>query len=95
MMADEQIENFEVFNLGTGKGNTVLEVIKAFEKVSGVSLNYKIDDRRVGDIVAAYADTTKANKTLGWEAKSDLEEALKTAWEWEKKIRNIKPNISL
>lgn len=95
MMADEQIENFEVFNLGTGKGNTVLEVIKAFEKVSGVSLNYKIVDRRVGDIVAAYSDTTKANKTLGWEAKSDLEEALKTAWEWEKKIRNIKPNISL
>ena len=95
MMADEQIENFEVFNLGTGKGNTVLEVIKTFEKVSGVSLNYKIVDRRVGDIVSAYADTTKANKILGWRAKNDLEEALKTAWEWEKKIRNIKPNISL
>ncbi len=95
MMADEQIENFEVFNLGTGKGNTVLEVIKTFEKVSGVSLNYKIVDRRVGDIVSAYADTTKANKILGWRAKNDLEEALKTAWEWEKKIRNVKPNISL
>ena len=95
MMAGEQIENFEVFNLGTGEGNTVLEVIKTFEKVSGVSLDYKIVDRRAGDIVAAYADTTKANKILGWRAKNNLEEALKTAWEWEKKIRNVKPNISL
>ena len=89
MMADDQSENFEVFNLGTGKGNTVLEVIKTFEKVSGVSLNYKIVDRRPGDIAEAYADITKANKILGWKAKNDLEVALKTAWEWEKKIRNI------
>lgn len=88
-MADEQSENFEVFNLGTGKGNSVLEVIKTFEKVSGLALNYEIVDRRPGDIVEAYADTTKANKILGWEAKNDLEEALKTAWEWEKKIRNF------
>ena len=89
MMADEQSESFEVFNLGTGKGNSVLEVIKTFEKVSGVALIYEIVDRRPGDIVEAYADTTKANKILGWQAKNDLEEALKTAWEWEKKIRNI------
>ena len=89
MMADEQIDNFEVFNLGTGKGKSVLEVIKIFEKVSGVSLNYKIVDRRPGDIVEAYADTAKANKILRWKAKNDLGEALKTAWEWEKKLRNI------
>ncbi|MBT3443639.1 MAG: UDP-glucose 4-epimerase GalE [Flavobacteriaceae bacterium] len=89
MMADEQNGNFEIFNLGTGKGNTVLEVIKTFEKISGVSLNYKIVDRRPGDIVEAFANTTKANKILGWEAENDLEVALKTAWEWEKKIRNI------
>ncbi|MDB2521100.1 UDP-glucose 4-epimerase GalE [Flavobacteriaceae bacterium] len=89
MLADEQVENFEVFNLGTGKGNSVLEVIKTFEKVSGVSLNYEIVDRRQGDIVAAYTDTSKANKVLGWHAKNDLEVSLKTAWEWEKKIRNI------
>lgn len=89
MLADEQSENFEVFNLGTGKGNSVLEVIKTFEKVSGVSLNYEIVDRRQGDIVAAYADTSKANKVLGWHAKNDLGVSLKTAWEWEKKIRNI------
>ena len=89
MMTDVQSESFEVFNLGTGKGNSVLEVIKAFEKVSGVALTYEIVDRRPGDIVEAYADTTKANKILGWQAENDLEEALKTAWEWEKKIRNI------
>ena len=89
MMTEEQSESFEVFNLGTGKGNSVLEVIKTFEKVSGVALTYEIVDRRPGDIVEAYADTTKANKILGWQAENDLEEALKTAWEWEKKIRNI------
>ncbi len=89
MMANEQSEDFEVFNLGTGKGNSVLEVIKTFEKVSGLSLNYNIVDRRAGDIVEAYADTSKANKVLGWEAKNDLEEALKTAWQWEKKIRKL------
>ncbi len=88
IMADEQTENFEVFNLGTGKGNSVLEVIKTFEKVSGISLNYEIVDRRSGDIVEAYADTSKANKILGWQAVNNLEMALKTAWEWEKKIRN-------
>ena len=89
MMANDQSEDFEVFNLGTGKGNSVLEVIKTFEKVSGLSLNYNIVDRRAGDIVEAYADTSKANKVLGWEAKNDLEEALKTAWQWEKKIRKL------
>ncbi len=88
MIADEQSENFEVFNLGTGKGNSVLEVIKTFEKVSGISLSYEIVDRRSGDIVEAYADTSKANKILGWQAVNNLEMALKTAWEWEKKIRN-------
>ena len=89
MMADEQNDNFEVFNLGTGKGKSVLEVIKIFEKVSGVNLNFEIVDRRPGDIVEAYADTAKANKVLRWKAKNDLAEALKTAWEWEKKLRNI------
>ena len=68
MMTDEQSESFEVFNLGTGKGNSVLEVIKTFEKVSGVALTYEIVDRRPGDIVEAYADTTKANKIFGWQA---------------------------
>lgn len=87
MMSNQQSESFEVFNLGTGKGNSVLEVIKTFEKVSGVSLNYEIVSRRQGDIIEAYADTTKANKVLGWRAESSLKEALDTAWKWEKKIR--------
>ena len=87
MMSNQQSEYFEVFNLGTGKGNSVLEVIKTFEKVSGVSLNYEIVARRQGDVIEAYADTTKANKVLGWRAESNLKEALNTAWKWEKKIR--------
>ncbi len=80
-------DNYEVFNLGTGTGSTVLEVIKAFEKVSGESLNYKIVARREGDVTAAYADTTKANTVLGWKAEKTLEDAMADAWRWEKKIR--------
>ncbi len=79
--------NYEVFNLGTGKGSSVLEVIKSFEKVSGKKLNYKIVNRRPGDIMAAYADTTKANKDLGWKAISTLDEAMLSAWKWEQKTR--------
>ncbi|RNC89650.1 MAG: UDP-glucose 4-epimerase GalE [Allomuricauda sp.] len=81
-------ENFEVFNLGTGRGSSVLEVIHSFERVSGEKLNYKIAPRRSGDVVQAYADTSKANSVLGWKAESTLDEAVKSAWEWEKKIRN-------
>ena len=79
--------NYEVFNVGTGKGSSVLEVIHSFEKVSGQKLNYKIVDRRPGDITEAYADTTKANTVLGWKAHSTLDEAMKSAWDWEQKIR--------
>ncbi|WP_378186437.1 UDP-glucose 4-epimerase GalE [Aquimarina sp. W85] len=80
--------NFEVFNVGTGKGSTVIEVIKSFESVSDKKLNYKIVDRREGDITAAYADTSYANKELGWKAKSTLDEALSSAWKWEQKVRS-------
>lgn len=80
-------DKVEIFNLGTGTGNSVLEVIKAFEKVSGKSLPYKIVDRREGDIISAYANTDKANNVLGWSAKSTLEEGLSSAWKWEQKIR--------
>tara|TARA_R110002050_G_scaffold298008_2_gene460412 strand:- start:2236 stop:3243 length:1008 start_codon:yes stop_codon:yes gene_type:complete len=78
-------QNFEVFNIGTGKGYSVLEVINAFEDVSGKKLNYKIVSRREGDVIAAYADTTKANTILGWKAKLTLKEALSAAWKWENK----------
>ena len=77
----------ETFNIGTGTGSTVLEVIKSFEKVSGQKLAYKVVDRREGDVVEAFADTEKANSVLGWKAVSTLDEAVKSAWEWEKKIR--------
>lgn len=78
---------YEVFNLGSGKGSTVLEVIHAFEKVSGESLNYKIVAPREGDVTAAFADTTKANEVLGWKAEKSLEDAVADAWRWEQKIR--------
>lgn len=81
-------ENVEVFNLGTGTGSSVLEVIHAFEKVSEKKLPYKIVDRREGDVVEAYADTEKANKVLGWKTELSLEQALESAWKWEQKIRS-------
>jgi len=83
LLEDKQETAFEVFNVGTGRGSSVLEVIKTFEKVNKLKLNYKIVGRRAGDITAAYADTTKANKVLGWQAKENLEDALKSAWAWQ------------
>tara|TARA_R110000787_G_scaffold127817_3_gene239283 strand:+ start:2198 stop:3205 length:1008 start_codon:yes stop_codon:yes gene_type:complete len=85
LLSNSNKKDFEVFNVGTGKGSSVLEVIKAFEKVSGKSLNYKIVGRREGDITSAYADTTFANNELGWKTEKTLEEALFSAWEWQKK----------
>jgi len=82
--------NFEFFNLGTGTGSSVLEVVKAFEKVTDQKLNYKIVDRRSGDIEKVWADTRVANEVLGWKAKRSLEDTLESAWNWEKKIRGIK-----
>ncbi|MCQ0110324.1 UDP-glucose 4-epimerase GalE [Zhouia amylolytica] len=79
--------NYEVFNVGTGKGSSVMEVIESFERVSGQKLNYKIAPRRPGDVIEAYADTTKANEELGWKAVSTLDDAMASAWKWEQKIR--------
>ena len=79
--------NYETFNLGTGKGSSVLEVIQSFERVSGQKLNYRIANRRPGDITTAYADTTKANKDLGWKAELSLDDAMRSAWKWEQQIR--------
>ncbi len=78
-------EKMEFFNVGTGKGSSVLDVIKAFEKVSNKKLNYKIVGRREGDITSAYADISFANKELGWQTKLDLEDALASAWKWQLK----------
>ena len=76
----------EVFNLGTGNGITVLEAIHAFEKVSGVQLNYEIGPRRAGDIVSIYANNDKAVKQLGWNCKYGLDEMMLTAWQWEQSL---------
>jgi len=79
--------NYETFNLGTGTGSSVLEVIQSFERVSGEKLNYKITERRAGDIISAYADTNKANTDLGWKAQLTLDDAMRSAWQWEQNIR--------
>ena len=80
---------YEVFNLGTGKGSSVLEVVKSFERVSGLKLNYELGPRRAGDVVAAYADTTKAREVLGWKTSRSLDEAVASAWKWEQKVRKV------
>lgn len=78
---------FEVFNIGTGKGSSVLDVIKAFEKVSNQPLNYKIVERREGDIIEAFADTSLANTELKWKAELNLEDALASAWKWQLSLK--------
>jgi len=91
LMKGWQKSAFEVFNIGTGSGSSVLEVIRAFEKVSGQKLNYRIGPRRAGDITQVYADTSLSNNELGWKSELNLEDALRSAWAWElglKKIEN-------
>ena len=80
---------FEFFNVGTGNGVSVLGLLNAFEKSTGQKVNYKIVGRRAGDIEKIYADTSKANKVLGWKSEATLEETLLSAWNWEKKLRKI------
>jgi UDP-glucose 4-epimerase len=83
-------KNYEIFNLGTGNGVSVLEAIKSFERVSGIKLRYKITGRRAGDIEKIWADPSYANKELGWKTLSTLDESMKTAWDWENKYRSKK-----
>ena len=83
LLSSKNEDNMEFFNVGTGKGSSVLDVIKAFEKVSGKKLNYKIVGRREGDITSAYADTKKANEVLGWKSTLNLDDALASAWKWQ------------
>ena len=85
LLKNNNKKDFEVFNVGTGTGSSVLEVIQAFEKVSKTKLNYKIEGRREGDITSAFADTTLAKVELGWETEKTLEEALLDAWKWQLK----------
>ena len=78
--------NYEVFNIGTGTGSSVLEAINAFEKVSGEKLNWAFAPRRAGDVTEAYADTTKANNELGWKAEKNIEDCMRDAWRWQQKL---------
>ncbi|WP_100613327.1 UDP-glucose 4-epimerase GalE [Confluentibacter citreus] len=87
LLKNRNKSNYETFNLGTGKGSSVLEVINSFEKVSGKKLNYKIVDRREGDVISAYADTKKANNELGWKSQLTLDDAMRSAWKWEQIVR--------
>ncbi len=87
LLQNKNKESYETFNLGTGKGSSVLEVVQAFERVSGEKLNYKIVGRREGDIISAYADTNKAKDELGWKTELSLDDAMLSAWKWEQKVR--------
>ena len=90
LLGNKNKNNYEIFNLGTGNGASVLEIVNGFEKATGVKLNYKIVARRAGDIEKIWADTTFANEELGWKAEKGLEETLLSAWNWEKRVRGIK-----
>ncbi|RNL54921.1 UDP-glucose 4-epimerase GalE [Pedobacter jejuensis] len=79
--------NYEVFNIGTGKGSSVLEIIKAFESSTGEKLNYQIGPRREGDIEQIYGDVTKSKELLNWQTELDINEMMRSAWEWEKYIK--------
>lgn len=90
LLNKEQETSYEVYNLGTGKGYTVLEVIKEFEKVSNLKLNYKIVDRRAGDVPILYADTQLAEKKLNWKSMLDLTDMIRSSWKWEQSLRTSK-----
>ena len=87
MVSNQQKENYEFFNVGTGQGSTVLQVIQAFEKVTGEKLKYKIVSRRPGDIEKIYANTDYANKELGWSASRDLDQMMEDAWRWQVSLK--------
>lgn len=83
LLAKKNKQNYSIFNLGSNQGISVLEAIRAFEKVSGVKLKYKIGPRRSGDVVSIYSDSSKAEKELGWKPRRTLDEMMSTAWKWE------------
>ena len=80
-------ERYEVFNVGTGRGVSVLELVRSFERVNHLTLNYRIAPRRPGDIIAIWADPTRANEVLGWRAERTLEETLASAWRWQQTLK--------
>ncbi|MDE5874083.1 MAG: UDP-glucose 4-epimerase GalE [Muribaculaceae bacterium] len=89
MTEDKMKEKYEIFNIGTGKPVSVLELITTFENVNNLKLPYKMAPRRAGDVTAVWADTSLANDVLGWKAERTLGQTLKAAWEWEKRVRGV------
>ena len=87
LLAEKQLSGFEVFNLGTGRGLSVMEIIEAFEKSTGQKLNYQVVGRREGDVEKVFADTSFANSELGWKAVKSIEDSLRSAWKWEQGLR--------
>lgn len=87
-MLEGKVDDIEFFNVGTGRGNTVLEAVQAFERATGEKLNYKVGPRRAGDVPKIYADVTKATEVLGFKTTSTLEEAMKSAWDWQVSLQN-------
>ena len=90
MIDGKEKQPYEIFNIGTGNGVSVLELVHKFEEVNGVKVPHKIAPRRAGDIIAIWADPTRANNELGWKAERTLDETLVSAWNWEKHLRGIK-----
>ncbi len=88
LLNEDANENYEVFNLGTGIGYSVLDVVKSFEKTSKQKLNYSFEERREGDVPELYANPSKANTELGWKANLTLDDMTRSSWEWEQKVRN-------
>ncbi|MBO5546143.1 MAG: UDP-glucose 4-epimerase GalE [Bacteroidales bacterium] len=88
MLDGEMKEDYEIFNVGTGRPVSVLELINTFERVNGLKLNWKFAPRRAGDVVAIWADPSLAERELGWKAERSLDDTLKSAWDWEKYIAN-------
>jgi UDP-glucose 4-epimerase len=90
LLSKQKDNYYDVFNIGTGRGNTVLEIIKAFEKVNKLKLNYEIGPRRAGDVEKIYGSVEKSEKLMGWKTEKTLEDSVKDAWRWEKKIAKNK-----
>ena len=88
MIDGKNKEGYEIFNIGTGRAVSVLELVNSFERVNNLKLNYKVAPRRAGDVTAVWADTTRANETLGWHAERELRDTLRAAWAWECNVRN-------
>ncbi len=88
LLSENESPNFQILNLGSGNGVSVIEIIESFEKISGIKLNYELGPRRAGDVIAVYADNSKAKSVLNWDLKHNTDSMLKTAWAWQKTLLN-------